>query len=133
MRRLTQNLPKFVAKFGQEPPPRVVLQRRVYGNLRSRLQIYMRRINYTLNSAPVLLDWFLGCDAETLLTHLESRMLPGMSWENYGASGWHVDHIQPLTAFDFYMTAEVKAGVHFTNLQPLWADWNISKGGAKRL
>lgn len=133
MRYSSRNLPMVVAQFGQLPPPRVVLQRRIYGNLRSRLQMHIRRINYTYNGAAVLLNLFLGCDSETLLDHLETRMLPGMTWENYGASGWHVDHIKPLSLFDFDFTSELKAAVHFTNLQPLWADWNQSKGGANRL
>jgi hypothetical protein len=111
---------------------RLRLQRRVYGNIRSRLQMHIRRIGYTANGAAALLEWFLGCDAEELVRHIESQMLPGMTWENYGADGWHIDHIQHLSGFDFDFTRDLKVVCHHTNLQPLWAKDNLRKGGSNR-
>jgi hypothetical protein len=49
-----------------------------------------------------------------------------MTFEKYGYHGWHIDHIIPLS------TAETEEDViklcHYTNLQPLWAQDNLSKG-----
>jgi len=50
-----------------------------------------------------------------------------MTWDNYGKTGWHVDHIKPLTRFDLTEETEVVKAVHYTNLQPLWAVDNIRK------
>src|SRR5258708_6680707 len=52
---------------------------------------------------------------------LEIQFKPGMTWENYGRHGWHVDHIRPCNSFDLSDQTELRKCFHFTNLQPLWA------------
>lgn len=69
----------------------------------------------------------LGCSFEQLKKHLESGFQQGMSWKNYG--DWHIDHIKPLCMHDLSLKSEQKSACHYTNLQPLWADQNSSKGG----
>lgn len=67
---------------------------------------------------------YIGCTGSELVRHLESQFRDGMTWNNHG--DWHVDHIIPLasakTAEDVYKLN------HYTNLQPLLAAENISKG-----
>jgi hypothetical protein len=71
---------------------------------------------------------YIGCTVEELWLHLESQFQNGMTRENYGE--WHVDHIVPLYSFDFDNDLEnnLKIAWHYTNLQPLWAKDNLSKG-----
>jgi len=69
----------------------------------------------------------LGCSIDFLKYHLESLFLPGMSWDNYGRCGWHIDHIKPLDSFDLSDPIQFKKACHYTNLQPLWAHDNIIK------
>jgi hypothetical protein len=69
----------------------------------------------------------LGCSIEYLTQYLEVQFKPGMTWENYGRNGWHVDHIVPCTAFDLSDPVEQKRCFHYSNLQPLWEAENISK------
>lgn len=68
----------------------------------------------------------LGCDIKTLKDWLESKFLPGMTWDNRG-DAWHIDHIIPCASFDLTKPDEQKACFHYTNLQPLWATDNIKK------
>lgn len=66
----------------------------------------------------------LGCDYASLMEHLESQFTDGMTWENRGE--WHIDHIIPLASAS--TEEELLALCHYTNLQPLWAFENLSKG-----
>lgn len=70
----------------------------------------------------------LGCSLVELKTYLESLFQLGMSWENYGKNGWHIDHIIPCAAFDLSKPEEQHKCFHYTNLQPLWAIDNLRKG-----
>ena len=71
----------------------------------------------------------LGCDMERFRTHLESQFTEGMTWDNYGVHGWHVDHIRPCCSFDLTDPEQQKICFNYKNLQPLWAKDNMSKGG----
>ena len=68
--------------------------------------------------------------SEELIAHLESRFEEGMSWENYGKGGWHIDHIIPQSYFKFdsYDHPAFKACWDLNNLQPMWGKDNLSKG-----
>lgn len=67
----------------------------------------------------------LGCTIAELKVYLEKQFTKGMSWANHGE--WHIDHIIPLGALDLQKREELLRGVHYTNLQPLWALENIVK------
>lgn len=68
----------------------------------------------------------LGCSIEEARIHIEQLFEPGMSWENHGE--WHIDHIRPCCTFDLANADEQRQCCHYTNLQPLWAADNLSKG-----
>lgn len=68
----------------------------------------------------------LGCTGPELKEHLEKQFQPGMTHENYGE--WHIDHIRPCASFDLSDPKQEQACFHYTNLQPLWAQHNLSKG-----
>lgn len=71
----------------------------------------------------------LGYSLNRLMRHLEKRFQPGMTWENYGDEGWHVDHIIPLAAHNYETPddEDFKRAWSLKNLQPLWGPDNISK------
>lgn len=71
---------------------------------------------------------YLGCSKQELISHLESQFKVGMSWDNYGKYGWHIDHILPLASFDCSKEEDLLKAWNYTNLQPLWAAENLSKG-----
>lgn len=68
----------------------------------------------------------LGYGAKDLIRSIESKFLSGMSWENYGE--WHIDHKRPLSVM--IKEGETRPAIlnALSNLQPLWAADNISKG-----
>jgi len=70
----------------------------------------------------------LGTDIETAREHIEKQFKEGMTWGNHGNNGWHIDHIIPCASFDLTDPEQQKKCFHYTNLQPLWANENLSKG-----
>jgi len=88
-----------------------------------------RRILHALkgNSKSNKTIKLLGVDSiEFVWNHLEKSFKPGMTRENHGK--WHVDHIKPCSSFDLTKASEQRECFHYTNLQPLWASENLSKG-----
>jgi hypothetical protein len=87
----------------------------------------INRIVYNWKGSRKAAEKAVGYSADELKRHLESLFCEGMSWGNYGE--WHIDHIKSVSAF-------IKDGVTcpsvvnaISNLQPLWATENLSKGG----
>lgn len=72
----------------------------------------------------------LGYSPEDLRDHLERLFLPGMSWENYGKFGWHIDHIVPLAVHNYETPDDIdfRRAWALENLRPLWWQDNIKKG-----
>lgn len=87
---------------------------------RSLLTNTIKRLNTKKSKKTIEM---LGFSAEELKIHLESLFKEGMSWENYGK--WHIDHIKPVSLFD--KEEDVKVVNALVNLQPLWANENLSK------
>lgn len=91
--------------------------------LRSRLNNALKKQNSTKQNETVEL---LGCSISFLKGFLEAKFKEGMTWENHGE--WHIDHIKPCASFNLLDEEEQKKCFHYTNLQPLWAAENLSKG-----
>lgn len=92
-------------------------------NIRGRLSYIVKLVKDNMDESS--LD-FIGCSVLELKKHIEKQFEPGMTWENHGE--WHIDHIVPLSAFDLTKKDHVIFACHYTNLQPLWAEDNLSKG-----
>ena len=67
----------------------------------------------------------IGIDPQGFRDYISSKFEEGMSWENYGWSTWHIDHIIPLSSAK--TIKELEELSHHTNLQPLWKDENLEK------
>jgi hypothetical protein len=91
------------------------------GNLRARTYLAFKSKGYKKESKTAKT---LGASYKIVKKHLERQFTDGMNWENYGE--WHVDHITPLASAN--TKDELINLCHFRNLQPLWAEDNLSKG-----
>lgn len=92
-------------------------------NIRCRVKNFLKskNINKTNKTFNIV-----GCSPELLKEHLEKQFTEGMSWDNHGRFGWHIDHIIPLSSAN--TDEEIYKLCHYTNLQPLWAFDNLTKG-----
>lgn len=95
---------------------------RLLTNLRARIRLAIKIGKKCLGTVGLL-----GCSIEIVRQHIEKQFKDGMSWDNYGLYGWHIDHIIPCDKFDLSKESEQKKCFHYTNLQPLWAKDNIKK------
>lgn len=112
-------------KKSRQPKP---IETRVLLNLRWRLKSVVRGIKYNHVTRGAMLD-MVGCSLGSLKQHLESLFTEGMTWENYGLRGWHVDHIRPCSSYDPSIKEDMDACFHYSNLQPLWWYENLRKAG----
>jgi uncharacterized Zn finger protein (UPF0148 family) len=91
-----------------------------------------QKLKYRLFSKNKKSTWgFLPYTVEELMSHLESLFTKGMTWENHGRFGWHIDHKIPDCKFN-YESVEDKGFQEcwaLKNLQPLWWRDNLIKGG----
>ena len=96
--------------------------------LRCRIRNRVRKIILRLGAFSSRSHYIelLGCSLSDLASHIESKFLPGMSWDNRNL--WHLDHIRPLKTFDLSDPTQLAVACHFTNLQPLRAADNLRKG-----
>jgi hypothetical protein len=83
-------------------------------------------LRYILGSKDKKTQEIVGCTFEELKLHIEKQFTEGMTWDNYGINGWHIDHIKPLAMAS--TQEEIMASNHYTNLQPMWALDNLKKG-----
>lgn len=70
----------------------------------------------------------VGCSLIELKEWITCNFDDGMTWNNKGRFGWHIDHVIPLSAFDLKNPLHQKICSHYTNLHPMWGIPNIQKG-----
>lgn len=103
-------------------------QRRVKHNMKTLLSVKIKRRNISKEYKHTF-D-VLGYTLDQLISHLESQFQPGMTWDNYGRDGWHIDHIKPDSWFNYSSLndEEFKSSWSLNNLKPMWAEDNLKKG-----
>ena len=69
----------------------------------------------------------LGCSIVEFKKYIESQFQFGMTWDNYGYRGWHLDHKIPLAKFDLTDRQQFLIANNYTNIQPMWAHDNMVK------
>jgi hypothetical protein len=88
-----------------------------------------RRINHVVKGhrKSERTEELIGCSFKEFINHIERQFKVGMSWDNYGITGWHIDHIIPCYKFDLSKPEQQKECFHFSNQRPLWAQENLSR------
>lgn len=99
--------------------------RKLGSNLRNRIYGALKGNKKSDHSIQLV-----GCTVEQLWVHLESQFQENMNRENYGK--WHVDHIKPCSLFNLTDPREQRRCFNYQNLQPLWAEDNLTKNNKYR-
>jgi hypothetical protein len=116
--KVKASLTKYVKARRQKDP-----LYRFFESIRKQCNRIVKQVG--LGKKPTTTLKWIGCTAEELKAHIENLFLEGMTWDNYGKYGWHIDHIRPISSFKPEEWEQIS---HYTNLQPLWWYDNLSKG-----
>ena len=76
----------------------------------------------TLEKTKHTID-YLGCTEQEFYNHITSQLTPEMKEQ-----GFHLDHIKPINKFNLEDEEEINKCCHYSNIQPLLAKDNLSKG-----
>jgi hypothetical protein len=112
----SKNILRLKNKYKNDPLYRLKV------NLRRRISFYLKSKNIIKTNTTFEI---VGCSPEFLKQYLEQKFTKGMSWELMGQH-IHIDHIIPLSSAK--NENELYELCRYTNLQPLWAFDNLSKG-----
>lgn len=74
----------------------------------------------------------IGCSKQMLQAWIEFQFNSDQTFENYGKL-WHLDHCIPCTKFNAEKHEDIKKCFHWSNLQPLNANKNLSKNNKTSL
>ena len=69
---------------------------------------------------------YLGCTIDFLRKWFEYQFIDGMNWDNHG-DVWHIDHVLPLSYFNFENEESFYIACNWRNLKPLDKYENLSK------
>jgi hypothetical protein len=120
----------MVAKCSPKEAARIFYQQKTKLDIPTMLRRrVMNRIQHAIKGRLVNATGsfkFVGCAAEELKKHIESKFDSGMKWENYGTY-WEIDHIRPCASFDLTDREQFAQCFHYSNLQPLPVSVNRSK------
>ena len=124
-------------KYEQENKERLRAARRKWENERLAKDMEYKlhknisgRIRFELNGkakGSSRTEELIGCTISELRTFIENQFTEGMTWENWGTNGWHIDHRIPLTWFRLENENCRKIAFSYKNLQPLWGKENLEK------
>lgn len=103
-------------RYNEDPVYRMKL------NIKSSIRKAFKKISS--NGKPCPTQEILGTNYNDFFKYIESLFQEGMTWNNRGK--WHIDHIVPISIAQ--TIDEVKYLNHHTNLRPIWAKENMSKG-----
>lgn len=113
----------YINEYRKNNPPTLSLNRRISTLLSTRINELLKKVNSRKGSSSLQL---LGCTIEFFKKYIESKFTKGMTWENRGKYGWHLDHIKPCSSFDLLDIEQQKMCFHYTNYQPLWSTTEIA-------
>jgi len=83
---------------------------------------------FKLNLHTPSSEKLLGCSRAFFISYIKSRLVDGMTMENYGRV-WQLDHIIPCKKFNLHLKKDRLKCFDYTNYQPMFAHQNAVKQG----
>ena len=99
-------------------------QYRLHSRLNTRISDVLKKQGMVKSARTAEL---IDAEIADFKAYLSANWEEGMSWDNYGREGWHVDHIRPCASFDLTDKKQQLVCFNWRNLRPMWGAENISK------
>lgn len=121
-------------KRRSKPDYKEVRKRHYQNTKKEPAQIARRFLRYDLrrviegNPGHFRAESAVGYTRDDLIKTIEMQFTKGMSWDNYGE--WHIDHIVSVKWFLDQCIEDPSIINSLSNLRPIWALDNLSKGSA---
>ena len=122
---------KYNIKYAPRLRKRVAKRKKTDVNFKLRLALSKRvlaAVKFAKTKKAFKTQELIGCSIKTMRKHLEEQFKEGMTWQNHGRYGWHIDHIRPLEKFDLSDPKQQLIAFNYKNCQPLWWRENLEKG-----
>jgi hypothetical protein len=128
---------------------KIKIYRKKSNKKRNLMQAISCRINFCLKKifkckSNKTTKTIIGYSSKELKEHLEKQFEPWMNWNNWGKYNiktwndnnsetwtWNIDHIIPVSTFDFTDEKQIKKCWALENLRPLSAKQNIMDGNRR--
>ena len=95
---------------------------KIYDNITGRINKIFKINNIQFANSYLEI---IGCSFDELEKYIMSKLEDQMTLDNYGE--WEIDHIIPVSSFDFSLYDNILKCFHYKNLQPLWLKENRKK------
>ena len=121
---------KRAKKYAPRLRKRVAKRKKTDVNFKLRLALSKRvlaAVKFAKTKKAFKTQELIGCSIKTMRKHLEKQFKEGMTWQNHGRYGWHIDHIRPLEKFDLSDPKQQLVAFNYKNCQPLWWRENLEK------
>ena len=122
---------KYNIKYAPRLRKRVAKRKKTDVNFKLKLALSKRvlaAVKFAKTKKAFKTQELIGCSIKTIRKHLEKQFKEGMTWQNHGRYGWHIDHIRPLEKFDLSDPKQQLIAFNYKNCQPLWWRENLEKG-----
>ena len=94
----------------------------IYSNIKNRIYKVFKENNIKFD---ITYDEIIGCSKIELEKYIINKLKHNMSIDNYNQ--WEIDHIIPVSSFNFTRKDNIFKCFNYKNLQPLWKEENRSK------
>ena len=107
--------------------------RKIYLNMTDEARFVLRLRSLIRNSLngckSAKSEKLLSCSIAEAKAYLQNLFEPGMTFNASRRAQWHIDHVRPISSFDDLENSPEQqlACCFFANLQPLWAEENLTK------
>lgn len=129
--RVKEQRAKWYSKFGKEYMRNYMANKRKHNPQYAIRNTIQSRISKALRSgvkdSPKTAE-AVGCSLNKLKYWLQSKLLSGMTWQDFLSGRAEIDHVVPCSSFDLTNPDQLRHCYHYRNLRLLWPFDNRSKG-----